>query len=102
MSDLPDILAFNICMNDYGMYQLARGSGRRAHWPYAIELPNESIATRVRDPIEKTCLQHIPCWNSDRLRAYKSSLGMLPPLSASFCNTALCSQTFICAKSPIF
>ena len=42
VSDLHDILAFDICMNDYGMYQLARGSGRRAHWPYAIELPNES------------------------------------------------------------
>ena len=36
------------------------------------------------------------------LLAYKSSLGMLPPLSASFCNTVLYSHTFICAESPIF
>jgi hypothetical protein len=27
---------------------------------------------------------------------------MLPPLSASFCNTVLCSHMFICAESPIF
>ena len=45
---------------------------------------------------------HIACYDSDRLLAYKSSLGMLPSLSASFCNTVLCSQTFIRAESPIF
>src|SRR5690606_15029509 len=31
-----------------------------------------------------------------------SSGGMLPPLSASFCSTVLCSQMFICAESAIF
>ena len=32
----------------------------------------------------------------------RSSLGMLPPFSASFCRTVLWSHIFICAESPIF
>src|SRR5262249_25502769 len=31
----------------------------------------------------------------------RSSLGTLPPFSASFCSTVLCSHMFICAESPI-
>ena len=32
----------------------------------------------------------------------RSSFGIFPPFSASFCRTVLCSHMFICAESPIF